>query len=644
MKPLLTFSLFLVSWNFVLSQNYFLNGNAIATGNDCYQLTDALNYQNGTVWYANQIDLNQSFDITFEMNVGDNDGGADGICFVMHTQGTSAIGQSGGGLGYLNFGTSLAVEFDTWQNGEYGDPSFDHIAIVQNGDINHNGANNLAGPVQMDAFNANTEDGQTRTVRITWNPTTQLFQVYYNCVFRVQTTVDIINTIFNGQSNVYWGFTAATGGAENVQTVCLTPNILNVGNEVLICEGGSTILSVGAALNNTYVWTPTTYLSDPTSASPVATPPSSTTYTVMYTDLCGIDVAQTIDVLVEPLTVNLNTPTVLTCNAPTASISSFSNFPGVVYSWTGPSISTATNASSIQLNAPGWYVLETNVNSQCFDVDSVLVISNQIPPELTLLESASTLNCTVLTSEITAESNLSSNNFNWSGLNIAEINGSSIVVDGPGIYNCLVTDPNNGCTSSASVTINQNTQSPVLTGLTTDTLTCEIPTIALDAWEDLNVLNETNYTWYTSNWNLFSTEIYPQVNTSDTYNLIAYNSSNTCADTLAVNVVTDASNQFDINTIQFANIVTLENADGINDCWNIFHDQLLPEELSILLAVRKIFIFNRWGDQLFELNNQFSICEELKDLTKGTYYFIVEIETICGSTQNLNKEGFFLIK
>ncbi len=644
MKRLLIITIFLSSWNFVLSQNYFLNGNAIATGNDCYQLTDALNYQNGTVWYANQIDLNQAFDITFEMNVGNNDGGADGICFVMHTQGTSAIGQSGGGLGYLNFGTSLAVEFDTYQNGDYGDPFYDHIAIVRNGDINHNGANNLAGPVQMDAFNANTEDGQTRTVRITWNPTTQLFQVYYNCVFRIQTTVDIINTIFNGQSNVYWGFTAATGGAVNVQTVCLTPNILNVGNEVQICEGGSTTLSVGAALNNTYVWTPTTYLSDPTSASPIATPPSSTTYTVMYTDLCGIDVTQTIDVLVEPLTVNLNTPTVLTCNAPTASISSFSNFPGVAYSWTGPGISTANNASSIQLNAPGWYVLETNVNNQCFDADSVLVISNQTPPELTLLESAGTLNCTVLTSEITAESNLSPNNFNWSGSNIAQINGSTIVVDGPGIYNCLVTDSNNGCTTSASVTINQNTQSPVLNGLTTDILTCEIPTISLESWEDLNVLNETNYTWYTSNWNLFSTEMYPQVNTSGIYNLVAYNNNNTCADTLTVSVVTDASNQFDINTIQFANIVTLENADGINDCWNIFHDQLLPEELSILLAVRKIFIFNRWGDQLLELNNQFSVCEELKDLTKGTYYFIVEIETICGSTQNLKKEGFFLIR
>jgi len=644
MKRLFILTIFLSSWKFVLSQNYFLNGNAIATGNDCYQLTDALNYQNGTVWYANQIDLNQAFDITFEMNVGNNDGGADGICFVMHTQGTSAIGQSGGGLGYLNFGTSLAVEFDTYQNGDYGDPFYDHIAIVRNGDINHNGANNLAGPVQMDAFNANTEDGQTRTVRITWNPTTQLFQVYYNCVFRIQTTVDIINTIFSGQSNVYWGFTAATGGAVNVQTVCLTPNILNVGNEVQICEGGSTTLSVGAALNNTYAWTPSTYLSDSTSSSPVATPPVSTTYTVSFTDLCGINVSQTIDVLVEPLSVNLNTPSILTCSAPTTSISSFSNFPGVSYFWNGPGISTANNASSIQLNAPGWYVLETNVNNQCFDADSVLVIANQEAPQLTITASDSQLNCTVLTSTITAESNVNPSNNTWSGLNIFENNASNIVVNGPGIYNCLVTDPSNGCSSNANITINQNTQSPALSGIQSDTLTCEIPVLTLNNWIDLNVLPETNYAWYNSNGTLYSNELFPDVSSAGTYQLIALNSSNTCADTLTVAIVTDASNHFDLNTIQFSTIVTLGEADGINDCWNIFHNQILSEDLSFLMEVKKIILFNRWGEKLAELNNQFSICEELKDLTEGNYYFIAEIETICGPKQVLEKAGFFLLK
>jgi hypothetical protein len=644
MKRLFFLFAFCSSWNFVLSQNYFLNGNAIATGNDCYQLTNASNYQNGTVWYANQIDLNQSFDITFEMNLGGNDAGADGICFVMHTQGTSAIGQSGGGLGYLNFGTSLAVEFDTYQNNDYGDPFYDHLAIVRNGDINHNGANNLAGPVQMDAFNANTEDGQTRTVRITWNPTTQLFQVYYNCVFRVQTTVDIVNTIFNGQNNVYWGFTAATGGAVNVQTVCLTPNILNVGNEVQICQGGSTTLSVGAALNNTYSWSPTAFLSDSTSASPIASPVSNTTYTVVYTDLCGIAVEQTIDVLVEPLAVNLNTPSILTCSNTSSSISSFSNFPGVSYSWSGPGITTATSASSIQLNEPGWYILETNVNNQCFDSDSVLVIANQNAPNLTINATASELNCTVTAATLTAEPLLPSINYTWSGLNINQNNGASVIVNGPGIYNCLAVDPINGCSTSSSVTIGQNTLTPLLSGINSDTLTCEIPSLILNEWSDLNILNGTNYTWYNSNGNIYSTEPFPAVNQIDQYMLVALNNDNNCSDTLTVEITSDASNLFDLKSMQFANIVTLDDEDGINDCWSIFHSDVSIDQLPFLVEVKSVLIFNRWGKLLFESNNQFSLCEQLKDLSSGTYYFTAELHTICGPQQDLTKEGFFLIK
>ena len=39
------------------AQTYFLNGDASYLGDDCYQLTPNLNPQNGTVWYADQIDL-----------------------------------------------------------------------------------------------------------------------------------------------------------------------------------------------------------------------------------------------------------------------------------------------------------------------------------------------------------------------------------------------------------------------------------------------------------------------------------------------------------------------------------------------------------------------------------------------------------
>jgi hypothetical protein len=126
--------------------------------------------------------------------------------------------------------------------------------------------------------------------------------------------------------------------------------------------------------------------------------------------------------------------------------------------------------------------------------------------------------------------------------------------------------------------------------------------------------------------------------------LVALNNDNNCSDTLTVEITRDASNLFDLKSMQFANIVTLDDEDGINDCWNIFHSDVSNDQLPFLVEVKSVLIFNRWGKLLFESNNQFSICEQLKDLSNGTYYFTAELHTICGPQQDLTKEGFFLIK
>ena len=209
------------------SQTYFLQGDATFLGDDCYRLTTELGFQNGAVWYSNQIDLSEPFNLEFLMNFGDIDAnGADGICFVLQTVGNNALGQSGGGLGFLGFAPALGVEFDTWQNLDYGDPVPDHIGIVSNGDVNHNGINAIAGPVAAISDNPNIEDGEDHVVRIQWFPETTTLLVYFDCVFRLSATVDLVNDIFNGQNQVFWGFTAATGGSFNNQTVCLSENIL----------------------------------------------------------------------------------------------------------------------------------------------------------------------------------------------------------------------------------------------------------------------------------------------------------------------------------------------------------------------------------------------------------------------------------
>ena len=132
--------------------------------------------------------------------------------------GNNLIGGNGGDIGYTGpFIPSVAVEIDTYQNGDVGDPSFDHIAIQSNGSTTHN----LSPAVQASAATANIENGQSYPFRVTWDPGTTTLQVYFDGVLRKTLTLDLTNAIFFGDPLVYWGFTGTTGGVNNVHTFCL---------------------------------------------------------------------------------------------------------------------------------------------------------------------------------------------------------------------------------------------------------------------------------------------------------------------------------------------------------------------------------------------------------------------------------------
>jgi hypothetical protein len=196
---------------------YELNGSAQSTGNNCYILTPDQIGQGGSVWYNNYLSLAYNFDMNFQVYLGSNDEGADGIAFVLQPTSTG-LGGVGGGLGYLGITPSIAVEYDTWQND---DPWYDHIAIHKDGDPSTTtGA--VAGPVQASASSTNIEDGQWHTTRITWDATTMTMTVYFDGVLRLTYSNDIVQTVFGGNPTVFFGFTGATGAASNLQQFCVT--------------------------------------------------------------------------------------------------------------------------------------------------------------------------------------------------------------------------------------------------------------------------------------------------------------------------------------------------------------------------------------------------------------------------------------
>jgi hypothetical protein len=571
MKKLTLFIALISAFSNSFGQAYFLNGSATATGNDCYQLTPNLGTQNGTVWYADQIDLNQPFDLAFEMLLGNVDvNGADGLCFVMHTQGTAAIGASGGGMGYLNFGTSFAVEFDTYQNSNpYSDPGYDHIAIQRNGNVNHNTVDNLAGPVQMSAFNANTEDGQYHPVRLIWDPINTIFTVYFDCELRLQASVDIVNSVFSGQNLVNWGFTAGTGGLSNVQGVCLTPDILNTTNELTICPGASAVLTVsGADVNGTFDWTPTTALSTSTGASPVATPDETTTYHVTYTDLCGVVSEQDFVVTVEPLSVEATATSDINCANPVTSINSISNINGVTFFWitSDGSFNTPTNAFNVGVDSPGFYSVLTDYQGICQAMDTLTIVADYSDFQI-ITGGSILLNCLNPNGNLSAVVNGFPNTaYNWTTVG-GTINGgatsASINVASAGTYTVNAT-LNSNCFDTETITVNADFDVPTLNLSCLNGLNCLTPTATINSATNAGT---ATYNWTGPGIQSGQGTGDVVVNAAGTYSLTVTDNSNGC--------------QSSANTAIAENFTTPSITIGIQDTLSCLHPVIPIQNVSV---------------------------------------------------------------
>ncbi|MDF2187119.1 PKD domain-containing protein [Paraflavitalea sp. CAU 1676] len=203
---------------------YWRNGNASKESCNCNTLTTEGNYQTGSIWNKNKIDLRQSFDYKFNVFLGSKDtDGADGIAFVLQNISLS-IGTTGEGMGFSGVTPSIGILLDTYQNGNHTDPDYDHISINRDGDVSHISTNNLAGPVTAVSGANNIEDGQWHTFRVIWDVPTKTIAAHIDGVERVKTTLDLIPQVFGNDPMVFWGFTAATGGLNNRQRICTSLN------------------------------------------------------------------------------------------------------------------------------------------------------------------------------------------------------------------------------------------------------------------------------------------------------------------------------------------------------------------------------------------------------------------------------------
>jgi hypothetical protein len=228
---------------------------------NCVTLTPDLTTQRGCAWDANStLNFLANFTYEIDVNLGSNDGGADGMAFVIQNDplGRCKCGTAGGALGAGGITNSLTVELDTYINFEDRDDFIapllgcagaedpDHIDMWFGGVINPDLDGNCDGVVAGErtatpnakrlqnpvGTNYNIENGLSHKFRISWNAgTTTLTATVLNTALTI--TYATISSTFNpitvfGTNTPYLGFTASTGGLSNTQSFCLPVTLLSV--------------------------------------------------------------------------------------------------------------------------------------------------------------------------------------------------------------------------------------------------------------------------------------------------------------------------------------------------------------------------------------------------------------------------------
>lgn len=226
-------------------------GNTTSPG--VLRITPAAGSQSGAAYSTTPVTLGggNTFSTTFQFQFT-NAGGidpADGITFVL-TKSPTGLGINGGGLGYQGVANSVAIEFDTYNNGL----DSNHVAVDTNGSLQNYAAANPYGVSTCDFYSGNSglgcmSNGDIWTVAIGYDGTNLNVSVQdgSNAVQHLIANYGIDIGSILGTNNAYVGFTGSTGSGYENQDI-LNWQFANTTQLANIPEPGSlALLGLGLA-------------------------------------------------------------------------------------------------------------------------------------------------------------------------------------------------------------------------------------------------------------------------------------------------------------------------------------------------------------------------------------------------------------
>ncbi len=274
-------------------------------------------------------------------------------------------------------------------------------------------------------------------------------------------------------------------------------------------------------------------------------------------------------------------------------------------------IATPVDEINVEVNAAGIYQLVvTNIGSSCTDTSLFTINASVGFPAVEILP-VSELTCldTVLT--LDASNSSDGNPF------VAQWNGGAITgntdliqeVNQPGTYQLVITNTDNGCTESASVTVMENIQSPIIAVGGNRFLDCETATTLLDV-QILSPISQFNLEWTNPDGSFLSTtDLEREIDQTGVYAVLVTDLRNGCTSTESLSISPDPGGPTDA-------IFTIQSPS----CFGEDDGAILVD--SVIGGVGP-FVFS------FGENNTYATVDQFGRLPAGTYPLSVQDMNGC---------------
>lgn len=285
--------------------------------------------------------------------------------------------------------------------------------------------------------------------------------------------VSSINTSTVGSTN--YTFTPDANECAGIGILTVTvedlPNANAGGLATITCETPTVQLNGSSSTPGvSYSWAGPGIVSGATTATPTVN--QTGTYTLTVTSASGCSNTSLVSVIenVNNLPVSVGNPQTLTCVQTSVQLNGSSPVSGLDFSWAGPGIVSGGTTPNPIVNLPGTYTLTvTHPSNGCTATTSVTV-NEDIASFDADAGSNRVITCTETSVQLNGSASIPNAGFLWNGPGIVSGQTSSNpIVNQVGVYTLTATNPINGCTSNATVSVSSSIALPV-SNFTIDTL------------------------------------------------------------------------------------------------------------------------------------------------------------------------------